>query len=225
MSQRLVGRVEMGYAAAPGAGRHDGTGLLGAAASTIGGQDGVGMGMTERGKGLGETARPWTIKGISMETRQAVIMAARRERKSIGDWVERALRDQALGVLKGPAAATAAAHGTLGALATPLGSLESLLESLATQVAELTRAQERQEQRLKKIRRRQRQGDAALLSLEGSSQQPGAGERRKGKKGGAKKKKTATKVKKSHSRLKETFRDGALDEDWLVGCFRGEGGA
>jgi len=38
--------------------------------------------------------KPWTIKGISPEARNAAIAAAERARQPIGEWVSRAIRSQ-----------------------------------------------------------------------------------------------------------------------------------
>ncbi len=38
--------------------------------------------------------KPWTIKGISPEARNAAITAAERARQPIGEWVSRAIRSQ-----------------------------------------------------------------------------------------------------------------------------------
>lgn len=42
----------------------------------------------------------WTIKGIQQETRDRVAKAAKRERQTIGSWVDRVLGDHALAVLQ-----------------------------------------------------------------------------------------------------------------------------
>lgn len=39
-------------------------------------------------------AKPWTIKGIPAEARNAAIAAAERARQPIGEWVSRAIRSQ-----------------------------------------------------------------------------------------------------------------------------------
>ncbi len=36
-----------------------------------------------------DTAAPWTIKSISVATREAVTAAARREELTVGQWLER----------------------------------------------------------------------------------------------------------------------------------------
>ena len=41
------------------------------------------------------TAKPWTIKAIPLETRNAAISAAEREGQTIGEWLTRAIRSQA----------------------------------------------------------------------------------------------------------------------------------
>lgn len=41
--------------------------------------------------------RPWTIKGIPIEARNAAIAAAARDGMTIGAWIERAIRDQVKG--------------------------------------------------------------------------------------------------------------------------------
>ena len=47
-------------------------------------------------------ARPqWTLKGVSLETRQAVTKAAKRDNMKLGEWVDRALRDKATETLQG----------------------------------------------------------------------------------------------------------------------------
>lgn len=49
-----------------------------------------------------ENTRPWTIRDISDDTRQAVIRAARREGMTISHWVNRTLDEQAHRVLNQP---------------------------------------------------------------------------------------------------------------------------
>ncbi len=41
-----------------------------------------------------DRVKPWTIKGISPEARNAAIAAAERARQPIGEWVSRAIRSQ-----------------------------------------------------------------------------------------------------------------------------------
>lgn len=57
--------------------------------------------MTSRKKiGTTPEGTPWSVKGVSPETREAVKKAARRANKTIGDWVDEALRLAATESLK-----------------------------------------------------------------------------------------------------------------------------
>lgn len=42
----------------------------------------------------GDRVKPWTIKGIPAEARNAAIAAAERERQTLGEWMARAIRTQ-----------------------------------------------------------------------------------------------------------------------------------
>lgn len=56
---------------------------------------------TIRKKSPTNSEKPWTIKGIAVETRTAAKKAARREGMTLGAWVDRTLRESANTVLTG----------------------------------------------------------------------------------------------------------------------------
>ena len=64
---------------------------------------------------------PWSIRGVSMETRNAASLAARRAGKSVGEWLEGVVMTAAHAELKAPGVPAATTEDTLAAI---LGQLE-----------------------------------------------------------------------------------------------------
>jgi uncharacterized protein (DUF1778 family) len=77
-------------------------------------------------KAKASNVTPWTIKGIQIETRDRVSKAAKRERTTIGNWVDRVLNEQATSVLQNKPATELSKTN------------EELLSELLTKVDKLT---------------------------------------------------------------------------------------
>lgn len=57
--------------------------------------------MSKKAKTLSTKEAPWSIRGVPPEAREAAKIAARRSGMSLGDWVGRALQEQAKESLQG----------------------------------------------------------------------------------------------------------------------------
>ena len=60
-----------------------------------------GGGKTDREKSRTSSADTWTVRGVEIETRRAAKLAAKREGKFLGDWLNETIRTAAHTTLKG----------------------------------------------------------------------------------------------------------------------------
>ena len=61
----------------------------------------VGGGKADREKSRTSSADTWTVRGVEIETRRAAKLAAKREGKFLGDWLNDTIRTAAHATLKG----------------------------------------------------------------------------------------------------------------------------
>jgi hypothetical protein len=84
-----------------------------------------------------ERVKPWTVKGIAPEERNAAIAAAERADMTIGEWLSRAIRSQVQADLKSDRAPVPLGTGTRTSdRQSDLSSVERMI-ALARQIAEV----------------------------------------------------------------------------------------
>ena len=102
--------------------------------------------------------RPWSVKGIDPETREAAKIAARRAGLTLGAWLSRTIRSHAASELKrggtGEAAPELAGNAAAGGANLPAPSLESLLATMQRLRERLDAAEDRASDSVAPIARR-----------------------------------------------------------------------
>lgn len=78
-----------------------------------------------------ETVKPWTVKGLPPEERNAAIAAAKRDGVTIGDWLARAIRHYVQHGNKPPAAQTTEPEVTPEQARAEVRELVSLISELS----------------------------------------------------------------------------------------------
>lgn len=81
-----------------------------------------------------DTAAPWTIKSVSVATREAVTAAARREGLTVGQWLERRVAEWEAEGGPVPVSAPATAPPNLGDLAQAMQAARALAEAAGVPV-------------------------------------------------------------------------------------------
>lgn len=86
---------------------------------------------SEEGKPVSETVKPWTIKGLPLEERNAAISAAKRQGVTMGEWLGRAIRHYVQHGNKPPAATTKEQEVTPEQARAEVRELVSLISELS----------------------------------------------------------------------------------------------
>lgn len=83
-----------------------------------------------------DSVAPWTIKSLSVSTREAIVAAARREGLTVGQWLERRVAEWELDGAPVPVAASAAASPVpnLGDLAQVMQAARALADAAGVPV-------------------------------------------------------------------------------------------